>query len=69
MKKIYHFKGDSLQPEMEASEVSYATKKLSQIKQILKNTLAMETATRIEIDFDSYRYEMSIKHWNKRKSF
>ena len=27
----------------------------------------METATRIEIHFDSYRYEMSIKHWNKRK--
>tara|TARA_B100000963_G_scaffold251526_1_gene220374 strand:+ start:887 stop:1024 length:138 start_codon:yes stop_codon:yes gene_type:complete len=39
MKKIYHFKGDSLQPEMEVIEVSYATKKLSQIKQILKKYL------------------------------
>tara|TARA_X000000950_G_scaffold209828_1_gene252306 strand:- start:31 stop:168 length:138 start_codon:yes stop_codon:yes gene_type:complete len=40
MKRRYHFKGDALQPEMEVIEVSYATKKLSQIKQILKKYLS-----------------------------
>ena len=26
----------------------------------------METATKVEIHYDAYRYEMSIKHWNRR---
>ena len=26
----------------------------------------METATKVEIHYDAYRYEMSIKQWNKK---
>ncbi len=35
MKKIYHFKGDSLQPEMEITYRAIARQKLNKIKRIL----------------------------------
>jgi len=35
MKKIYHFKGDALQPEMKVTYTTVARQKLNKIKRIL----------------------------------
>ena len=35
MKKIYHFKGDALQPEMKVTYTTVARQKLNKIKTIL----------------------------------
>jgi len=35
MKKIYHFKGDALQPEMKITYTAIARQKLNKIKRIL----------------------------------